>query len=115
MECQTNPTIPEGGYQEACNLAIARDKPAVICVGGGEIWNETLQAVNMYWNENEENIQKYHIVTGGAGTVFAAGGWLARGGLSAGNDGMWMYVLGVDQVLHVEMVLPIGDHLGKRK
>jgi len=38
------------------------------------------------------------------------GGWLQSGGLS-GNNGMRLYGLGVDQVLHVEMVIPSGTHV----
>jgi len=114
VECDTDNTntanIPQGAYEDACKLAIARDKPAVVRVGGGEIFDELLRAVSITWNENENNTRKYHVVTGGAGTVSAAGGWLASGGLS-GNNGMRLYGLGVDQVLHVEMVLPSGVHV----
>lgn len=67
-----------------------------------------MRAVSFDWNNNNE--KKYNLVTGGSGTVSAAGGWLASGGLS-GNNGMRMYGLGVDQVLHVEMVLPSGTHV----
>eukprot|EP00551_Chaetoceros_affinis_P018330 CAMPEP_0203742952 /NCGR_PEP_ID=MMETSP0092-20131115/59189_1 /ASSEMBLY_ACC=CAM_ASM_001090 /TAXON_ID=426623 /ORGANISM="Chaetoceros affinis, Strain CCMP159" /LENGTH=436 /DNA_ID=CAMNT_0050630227 /DNA_START=546 /DNA_END=1853 /DNA_ORIENTATION=- len=143
IECQVDPNIKEGAFQDACNYAIGRNKPAVVRVGGGEIWDEVLRAVSFQdacnyaigrnkpavvrvgggeiwdevlravsvdWNENEKTTKKYHIVSGAAGTVSAAGGWLASGGLS-GNNGMRLYGLGVDQVLHVEMVLPSGMHV----
>ena len=108
-ECEVDEDI-KGAYKEACNLAIARNKKAVIRVGGGQIFDEVLRSVNMDWNEDDNNPRKYHIVSGAAGTVSAAGGWLASGGLS-GNNGMRMYGLGIDQVLHVEMVLPSGAHV----
>ena len=111
VECQIGQdTIiqQDGAYHEACDLAIARKKQAVIRVGGGEIFDEPLRAVSFDWNGN--NNRKYHIVTGAAGTVSAAGGWLASGGLS-GNNGMRLYGMGIDQVLHVELVLPSGTHV----
>ena len=82
----------------------------MVRVGGGEIFDELLTAVSFTWNNNVENQQKYHVVSGAAGTVSAAGGWLGSGGLS-GNNGMRLYGVGVDQVLHVEMVLPSGVHV----
>ena len=108
-ECEVDQDI-KGAFKEACNLAIARNKQAVIRVGGGQIWDEVIRSVNMDWNEDDNNPRKYHIVAGAAGTVSAAGGWLASGGLS-GNNGMRLYGLGIDQVLHVEMVLPSGVHV----
>eukprot|EP00551_Chaetoceros_affinis_P007584 CAMPEP_0203663894 /NCGR_PEP_ID=MMETSP0090-20130426/1393_1 /ASSEMBLY_ACC=CAM_ASM_001088 /TAXON_ID=426623 /ORGANISM="Chaetoceros affinis, Strain CCMP159" /LENGTH=772 /DNA_ID=CAMNT_0050526939 /DNA_START=221 /DNA_END=2539 /DNA_ORIENTATION=+ len=114
VECQVDPNIEEkgGAFQDACNYAIGRNKPAVLRVGGGELWDEALRAVFIDWNENanENNSQKYHVVSGAAGTVSAAGGWLASGGLS-GTNGMRMFGLGIDQVLHIEMVLPSGKHV----
>jgi len=109
VECHPDHVL-EGASEQSCNLALARDKPAFIRVGGGEIWDETLQAVYFAWNENTDNSNKYHIVTGGAGCVSSAGGWLASGGLSGNND-MRSYGIGIDQVLHVEMVLPSGVHV----
>lgn len=104
----------EGAHQDSCNLAIARKKKAIIRVGGGEIWDEVLRAVAFDWNQHQSNsfvqTQKYHIVAGAAGTVSAAGGWLSGGGLS-GTANMRSYGLGVDQVLHIEMVLPNGLHV----
>lgn len=108
IECE-NTDVPEGAYEQACKLALARNKPAVVRVGGGEIWDETLRAVSIDWPSKAGNT-KYHIVSGAAGTVSAAGGWLASGGLS-GNNGMRLYGIGIDQVLHVEMVLPSGAHV----
>jgi len=109
VECEVDSGI-EGAYKEACKLAIARDKSAIIRVGGGEIWDDAMRAVFFTWNENEKNPRKYHIVGGGAGTVSAAGGWLASGGLG-GTTGMRLFGIGVDQVLHVEMVMPNGLHV----
>lgn len=109
VECKKNNVPNSGAYEQSCNLALARNKPAVVRVGGGEIFDELLRAVSVEWNNNPNNT-KYHVVSGGAGTVSAAGGWLASGGLS-GNNGMRLYGLGIDQVLHVEMVLPSGKHV----
>jgi len=107
-ECQFESDL-EGAFEDACKLAIARDKPAILRVGGGEIWGEVLEAVFVDWNENEDNKRKYHVMSGFAGTVSAAGGWLASGGLAA--FGMRKYGVGSDQVLHVEMVLPDSRHV----
>ena len=109
VECDTGDLL-EGAFQEACSLALARDKTAFVRVGGGEIWDEALRAVSFDWNNNSDNSRKYHMVSGAAGTVSAAGGWLASGGL-AGNNNMRSFGVGVDQVLHVEMVLPSGVHV----
>lgn len=112
VECQydTLDSSTQDGYKEACALAIARSKTAVIRVGGGETWDLVLKAVSETWNNDPTKSRKYNIISGAAGTVSAAGGWLASGGLS-GNNGMRMHGLGVDQVLHVEMVLPEGMHV----
>ena len=53
MECEVDPSIKEGAFQDACNYAIARNKPGVIRVGGGESWDEAYRAVFMDWNENK--------------------------------------------------------------
>lgn len=107
-ECQFESDL-EGAFEDACKLAIARNKPAILRVGGGEIWDEVLESVFVDWNENEDNKRKYHVMSGFAGTVSAAGGWLASGGLAA--FGMRKYGVGSDQVLHVEMVLPDSRHV----
>ena len=73
MECDEF-SDTRGAYADACVLAHARDKKAVIRVGGGELFDEVLRAVFMTWNENDNKGNKYHIVTGGSGTVGAAGG-----------------------------------------
>lgn len=41
VECEVDLGI-DGAYQEACNLAIAHNKSAVIRVGSGEIWDEAI-------------------------------------------------------------------------
>lgn len=129
VECLlTIEPLEEGAFADACKLAIARNKPAVIRVGGGEVWNDVLYAVLAEWNcgglegfdwKNpmgifhycpNPNKNKYHVISGASATVGAAGGWLSSGGLSA-NQGMRTYGLGVDQVLYVEMVLPDGRHV----
>jgi hypothetical protein len=80
----------------ACALAKARNKNAILRVGGGELFDQAYRAVFFNWNRNTENTRKYHFVGGGAGTVGSAGGWMASGGLS-GTTGMRMYGIGVDQ------------------
>jgi hypothetical protein len=119
MECanETDYTTPVVAATEessatamACKLAKARGKNAILRVGGGEMFDEAYRSVSFDWNLNENNTNKYHLVGGGAGTVSAAGGWLASGGLS-GTTGMRMYGIGIDQVLHMEMILPNGTHV----
>ncbi len=133
VECELVFEPLDGAFGDACKLAIARNKPAVIRVGGGEVWNDVLAAVSVEWNcgnigtdwdedltDDEAdalastcqtpNENKYHIISGAAATVGAAGGWLSSGGLSA-NQGMRTYGLGIDQVLYLEMVLPDGRHV----
>lgn len=95
----------------ACRTAAARGLRAVLRVGGGEIFDEAYRAVFMDWNgQQTDETHKYHLVGGGAGTVSAAGGWVASGGAS-GTTGMRSYGVGSDQILHVEMVLPNGQHV----
>ena len=65
----------------------------------------------VYKKWNDENTNKYCHLSGTAGTVSAAGRWLASGGLAGGNGNMRMYGLGVDQVLHFEIALPSGLHM----
>lgn len=91
---------------QPCSLAVARNKPAFVRVGGGENWDKVYRAVDA---SNAEQGNTYHAVGGAAGTVSPMG-WTFQGGL-AGTQGGRMYGLGVDQVLQVEMVLPNGQHV----
>jgi len=93
----------------ACDLAEARGKKAYLRVGGGELFDTAYRAVFFDWNENAANQNKYHFVGGYCGTVSAAGGWMHSGGLSGAS--MRLHGIGIDQVLHVEMVLPGGQHV----
>ncbi len=102
---------PAGGTADgaACALAAARGKGAHMRVGGGELFDTAYRAVFFDWNEDESNGNKYHFVGGYCGTVSAAGGWMHSGGLSGAS--MRLHGIGVDQVLHVEMVTPGGEHV----
>lgn len=75
----------------ACEVALARGKPAIMRAGGGQIVDEGLRAVEE-WNSDLSR-PPLHAMTGSAGTVSLAGGWLASGGLG-GNLGMRMYGVG---------------------
>jgi len=103
-----NATIPTA-TETACAVAASRNKVAVLRVGGGELFDEAYRSVSFDWNQANPD-RKYHLVGGGAGTVSAAGGWMASGGLS-GTTGMRMYGIGIDQVVALEMVLPTGQHV----
>ena len=112
IECANLTTTledPPSANAMACAVATARNRQAVMRVGGGELFDHAYRAVFFEWNEANPD-RMYHLVGGGAGTVSAAGGWLASGGLS-GNTGMRQFGLGVDQVTHMEMVLPSGTHV----
>ena len=78
-------------------------------VGGGEVFDHAYNATFFGWNENPDNINKYHFVGGYVGTVSVAGGWMQSGGLSGAS--MRLHGIGIDQVLHIEMVLPNGNHV----
>jgi FAD/FMN-containing dehydrogenase len=95
---------------EACKLALARGLTAVARVGGGELFDDLYRAV-LDWNTRVGRYagREYQVMGGGAGTVSAAGGWLAGGGLGTGLERL--YGFGVDQVLLLEMVLPSGQHV----
>jgi hypothetical protein len=69
---------------------------AVISVNGGETWNDVIEAVG----------PDYHVVTGGARTVSAAGGWLMGSGLSFSSR---EYGLGIDNAVQFEVVLADGS------
>ena len=75
----------------ACKVALARGKPAIMRAGGGQIVDEGLRAVEE-WNSDPSR-PPLHAMTGSAGTVSLAGGWLASGGLG-GSLGMRMYGVG---------------------
>jgi FAD/FMN-containing dehydrogenase len=92
---------------QACLLALARGKPGVIRVGGGENYDKVYRAVLAENQALDE--YKYHLVGGAVGTVSPMG-WTFQGG-NAGTMGDRMYGKGVDQVLQVEMVLPNGYHV----
>lgn len=105
FKCDAEPASTNPSVEAACKLAKARGKPAVMRAGGGQIVDEGLQTVET-WNQNATRPQ-LHLVCGAAGTVALGGGWLSSGGL-AGTLGVKKYGAGVDQVLHLEMVLPDG-------
>ena len=108
-ECSGVNTTATDANGVACALATARGKTAFLRVGGGEIFDTAYRAVFFDWNENPDNVNKYHFVGGFAGTVSAAGGWMHSGGLS--GTSMRLYGIGIDQVLQIEMVLPNGNHV----
>lgn len=96
--------------QMPCAVAASRGKPGVITIGGGELF------IDAYANALEEKDEtgtgdknKYHLVGGGTPTV-SPNGWTFGGGLS-GNTGMRMFGYGADQVVQLEMVLPLGWHV----
>lgn len=100
-------TVADDLSNQACLLALARGKPGVIRVGGGENFDKLYRAVI---DENKAlDAYKYHVVGGAAGTV-SPNGWTFQGG-NAGTMGGRIYGMGVDQVLQVEMVLPNGYHV----
>eukprot|EP00978_Attheya_sp_CCMP212_P021949 scaffold64695_cov45-Attheya_sp.AAC.1 len=113
QECDSD--APDDGDESylanACRLALARGKTGIVRVGGGEVWDQVLRSVLAY-NDDPANVNgtKYLVVSGAAGTVSAAGGWLASGGNSAAR-GTRLYGYGVDQVLQMEMILPDGTHV----
>ena len=88
-----------------CAVAASRGKPGVIAVGGGELFGDT------YANALEEKDDaggknRYHLIGGGTPTV-SPNGWTTGGGLS-GNTAGRMLGFGADQVVQLEMVLPLG-------
>jgi len=90
---------------QPCHLSVAKNKPAVIRVGGGENWDKTYRAVK---DANEAG-GLYHVVGGASGSVSPMG-WTFQAGLS-GDTGGTRYGLGADQVVQIEMVLPNGFHV----
>jgi hypothetical protein len=104
FECPVADSDPESAIAAACKLAIARGKSAVMRGGGGQICDEAFRTLET-WNSDPNN-RPYHAMIGAAGTVGLAG-WTFGGGLG-GTTSMRSYGVGVDQVLHIEMVLPDG-------
>lgn len=96
---------------QPCALSLAKDKSAYVRVGGGENWEKVYFAVRDANKALEQGggEYKYHVVGGSAGSVSPLG-WTFQGGLS-GNTGGRRHGFGVDQVLHIEMVLPNGHHV----
>ena len=92
----------------ACKLATARSKSAVVRVGGGEGNDDIFRSVGS-WNYKLPRNQTYEVFGGASGIVGGGGGWLLGGGLGMGQERSWG--VGVDQVLELEMVLPDGRHV----
>jgi len=106
--CTGNPVdIMKNMNKQSCALAVARDCPAYIRIGGGENFDKTYRAIDRWNNENTD--KKYVIVGGAAGTVSPMG-WTFLGGLGSTTLGR-VYGFGADQVLQIEMVLPSGNHV----
>jgi len=91
MDTTTGTSYPSESVAAACKLAVARGKPAIMRAGGGQIVDEGLRTVEE-WNSDPSR-RPLHAMTGSAGTVSLAGGWLASGGLG-GSLGMRMYGIG---------------------
>ncbi|EJK67260.1 hypothetical protein THAOC_11735 [Thalassiosira oceanica] len=91
---------------QPCRLAVARGKPGVIKVGGGENFGEVYLSVREY---NLENDFPFHVIGGAAATV-SPQGWTWQSGL-AGNTGGRANGFGADQVLQIEMVIASGHHI----
>ena len=117
VECNDDDDDTNGGdnltKNMACSLVKARGLSAYLRVGGGQIFDEVLRAINN-WNEqptdNATIKNEYHIISGASGTVGAAGGWLSGGGLGLSQNGR-NFGFGIDQVVLYEMVLPGGQHV----
>ena len=61
-------------------------------VGGGELWDDAYRAVDdANYERDAAGMELYELFGGGAGSVSAAGGWMAGGGLEEhfwGTDGL---------------------------
>ena len=86
---------------QPCKLALERNKPGYIRVGGGEVFAEAYGAVSD-WNKDKREFL-FHLVEGNAATV-GPQGWTMDGGLGATTAGR-LFGFGVDQPLQYEMVL----------
>mmetsp|Transcript_3738 Transcript_3738/g.6937 ORF Transcript_3738/g.6937 Transcript_3738/m.6937 type:complete len:760 (-) Transcript_3738:142-2421(-) len=104
---QQDSAIEQDLSNQACKLAIARNKPAVLHVGGGENWDQVYRNTKAF-NEQLDSY-KYHVVGGAAGSVSPMG-WAWQGGLSGTTAGR-IHGFGADQVLQIEMILPSGHHV----
>ena len=91
---------------QPCKLALDRNKPGYIRVGGGEVFADSYGAVSDW---NKENGFLFHLVGGNAATV-SSQGWTMDGGLGATAAGR-LLGFGVDQPLQYEMVLANGHHV----
>lgn len=83
-ECDSSDMMSEetnSANAMACAVAMARNKTAVMRVGGGELFDHSYRAVSFEWN-SENPDRMYHLIGGASGSVSAAGGWLASGGLA---------------------------------
>ncbi|KAL7531507.1 hypothetical protein ACHAWF_003791 [Thalassiosira exigua] len=65
----------------SCRLALARGKTRIVHVGCGKVWDALLRSV-VDFNDDPPNVngKKYMALSGRAGTVAPAGGWLVSGG-----------------------------------
>ena len=81
VECDDNDVSTPG---DACILAKAKGMNAYIRIGGGQTWSDVYNAC-VDATDAGNTSKRYGVVGGGAGSVGAAGGWLAGGGLSTGK------------------------------
>lgn len=110
-DCDADNSVidPETLDGQPCALSVAKNKTAIIRIGGGENWDKTYRAVRAANVAQEDGVFKYHVVGGAAATVSPMG-WTFQGGLSGTTAGRF-HGFGVDQVIQVEMVLPNGQHV----
>ncbi|EJK60422.1 hypothetical protein THAOC_19233 [Thalassiosira oceanica] len=91
---------------DPCRLAVARDKPGYVQIGGGENFAEVYLSVRKYNDGHGYPFQAF----GGASATVSPFGYSMMGGLSGTTSGR-KHGFGADQILMVEMVLPAGHHV----
>ena len=102
----------------ACALALARGKPGVIRVGGGELWDDAYRAVDdANYERDAAGMELYELFGGGSGSVSAAGGWMAGGGIGDGGQAGPAGPLPVPEVRRVQGARPrpVSTRATKRK
>jgi len=70
-DCDADNSVidPETLDGQPCALSVAKNKTAIIRIGGGENWDKNYRAVKAANEAQEDGVFKYHVVGGAQATV----------------------------------------------
>jgi hypothetical protein len=72
IDCDPDAALTDSLEDQPCKLSLAKNKNAVIRVGGGENWGQVYKSIQNA-NKAQDDGYKYHVTGGAAATVSPMG------------------------------------------